>query len=136
MAPMIGIYRLPVGRMGESAMVSKPAIAAMCLALCAPFAAQAGPLHDAAKAGDIAQIEKLLLEGAAINESSLATPLFFAIRGQHAQAAQLLIERGADVNAQSTWGTPLHAAATKGMTATASLLLERGADPNARWQEL
>ncbi|HEX6121349.1 MAG TPA: ankyrin repeat domain-containing protein [Dongiaceae bacterium] len=118
-------------------MVFKPVLAAVCLALCAAGVAQAGPLHDAAQAGDLAQIEKLLAEGADINESNgLATPLYFAISGKHAEEAQLLIERGADVNAQSIWGAPLHAAAAKGMTATVNLLLERGADPNGRWQGL
>jgi len=118
-------------------MTPKPAIVIMCLALCAPDIARAGPLHDAAKAGDVAQIELLLAQGADINESTgVATPLYYAINGQHAEAAQLLIERGADVNAKSTWGRPLHAAAVKGMTATVNLLLERGADPNARWKQL
>lgn len=102
-----------------------------------PGIACAGPLTDAAKAGDVAQIELLLDQGADINQSSgLATPLYYAINGEHLEAAELLIARGADVNAQSTWGAPLHAAAARGLTSVVSLLLERGADPNVRWQQL
>jgi cytochrome c len=48
----------------------------------------------------------------------------------------VLIERGADVNAQATWGAPLHIAASEGMTPMVTLLLEHGADPNARWKQL
>jgi cytochrome c len=107
-------------------------IAIACLVVCLPGLAEAGPLHDAAKAGDVVQIQLLLDQGADINESSgTAPPLYFAINLQHAEAAELLIERGADVNARSTWGMPLHAAATKGMATIATLLLEHGADPNA-----
>ncbi len=118
-------------------MASKLAIAITCFMLGAPGAASAGPLHDAAKAGDVAQIQLLLDQGADINQSSgFATPLYYAINGQHVEAAELLIERGADVNARSTPGAPLHAAAVKGLTSLVTLLLEHGADPNVRWLQL
>jgi cytochrome c len=98
-------------------------------------AANAAPLHEAAKEGDLETIEQLLAQGADINESSaLATPLHYAIQRGHAKAAELLIRRGANVNATSTWGTPLHSAAAAGLTDIARLLLERGADPNANWK--
>jgi cytochrome c len=112
-------------------------IALACLLICLPRLADAGPLHDAAKAGDVAQIQLLLDQGVDINESSgTAPPLYFAINTEHVEAAELLIERGADVNARSTWGMPLHTAATRGMASIATLLLEHGADPNAAWNTL
>jgi len=117
-------------------MTHKSILAFACLAFLAPSLARAGPLHDAAKAGDIAQIELLLSQGADINQGGPATPLYFAINTEHAEAAKLLIERGADVNKQSTWGAPLHAAASRGMTDTVVLLLDRGADPNVQWQQM
>ena len=88
----------------------------ICLACFVVFfgsvsSAVAGPLGNAAKAGDIAEIERLLNEGADVNESGLATPLFYAIQYNHTDAARLLIERGADVDKASTWGTPIHEAA-------------------------
>jgi len=112
-------------------------VAIICLMLAAPGVASAGPLQDAAKAGDIVQIEALLAAGADINDhSGLATPLYYAIKEKHADAAALLIERGADVDLQSTWGAPLHIASSEGMTPVIALLLEHGADPNARWKGL
>lgn len=118
-------------------MVFKPAISILCLMICVTHVARADPIHDAAKAGDIAQLELLLAQGADINKrSSVATPLYYAINTEHAEAAKFLIEHGADVNAPSTWGAPLHAAAARGMTDIVALLLDRGADPNVRWQEL
>jgi cytochrome c len=118
-------------------MASKLAIAFTCVALGVAGPASAGPLHDAAKAGDLAQIELLLAQGADINQSTgLATPLYYAINGGHVEAAELLIERGADVNAPSIWGAPLHAAASQGLIPVVSLLLKRGADVNVRWKEL
>jgi ankyrin repeat protein len=53
------------------------------------------------------------------------------------EVAELLIGRGADVNARSRnerfgkSNTPLHAAAANGQTATAELLIEKGAEINA-----
>ncbi len=90
--------------------------------------AMAGPLGNAAKAGDIAEIERLLDEGADVNESGLATPLFYAIQYKHTDAVRLLIERGADVNKASTWGTPLNEAAKQGNAEIVGLLLGQGAD--------
>jgi cytochrome c len=117
-------------------MVLKSSLALICLALLAPTAARAGPLHDAAKDGDVAQIELLLSQGADINQGVLGTPLYFAIDADHAEAAKLLIERGADVNKQSTLGAPLHAASARGMTYTVALLLDRGADLHLQWQQM
>jgi cytochrome c len=98
-----------------------------------PPPACAGPLHDAAKDGNIELIEKLITQGADINEGTgFATPLYFAIKQGHSDAAELLIERGADVNAPSIGGTPLHAASRAGLAELVRLLLDRGADPNAR----
>ena len=92
--------------------------------------AVAGPLGNAAKAGDVAELERLLNEGADVNESGLASPLFYAIQYNNSDAARLLIERGADVNKASTWGTPIHEGAKRGNTEIVALLLERGADPS------
>lgn len=118
-------------------MVLKSAISILCLMICATHVARADPIHDAARAGDIPQLELLLAQGADVNQrSTLATPLYYAIKAEHAEAAAFLIEHGADVNASTTWGAPLHAAAANGMTDTAALLLDGGADPNVRWQEL
>ena len=66
----------------------------------------------------------------------MATALHYAIRGGHVKSVELLITRGAEVNATSTWGTPLHLAASAGHADIARLLLERGADTNARRETL
>ncbi len=101
-----------------------------CLALASPSQVMAGPLGNAAKAGDIAEIERLLNEGADVNESGLASPLFYAIQYKHTDAARLLIKRGADVNKASAWGPPIHEAAKRGNAEIVGLLLEKGADPS------
>ena len=117
-------------------MSPNQAIAICCLLLFSTGIAQAGPLQDAAKAGDIAQIEALLAQGADVNQGVLATPLIYAIQEGHADAAKLLIERGADVNKQATLGAPLHVAASEGMADMVVLLLDHGADPNEQWKQL
>lgn len=112
-----------------------PAImAVICAIACSVTSSvvRAGPLHDAAKEGDLDKIEKLLAQGANVNEAGLATALHYAIRGGHVRAVELLISRGADVNAASTWGTPLHLAASAGLADITGLLLDHGADTNAR----
>ena len=113
------------------------AIAVFYLAFFTSKLANADPLLDAVRAGDLTQIELLLSQGADINQGDgLATPLYYAITSKHEDAAQLLIERGADVNAPTIWGAPLHAAASHNLPSIIVLLLDRGADPNAQWSHL
>jgi uncharacterized protein len=62
------------------------------------------------------------------------TPLHLAAFFGHADLANALLDRGADVNARSTNSmnnTPLHAAVAGGHLELVRLLLERGADANA-----
>ena len=61
------------------------------------------------------------------------TPLHFACWGNNLEAAQLLVEAGADVNAKGeAEDTPLHAAVTVGDVALVEFLLAHGAS----WQEI
>jgi cytochrome c len=107
-----------------------PASVFICLSVLAT--AQGGPLHDAAGKGDLAAIAAALDAGADIEEQDKgATPLFLAVRGDHPQAAELLIARGANVNGESAIGLPLTAAVLKGSPELIRILLAHGADPNA-----
>jgi ankyrin repeat protein len=100
----------------------------------------AGPTIDVFEAASLGDVERLreLLDG----DPSLATefsgdgftalhfPAFFG----GVDVAELLLERGADVDAHGrSWmtGTPLNSAAAGGHTDVARLLLRAGADPNA-----
>jgi cytohesin len=60
--------------------------------------------------------------------------LHFAAGGGHKEVAELLIAKGADVNAKvAIWGrTPLHFAAWNGHKEVAELLIAKGANVNAR----
>jgi cytochrome c len=109
--------------------------AGMLLSICfclIPLTSQAAAIHDAAKKGDMAAITAALDAGANINDpDAFATPLYYAVSRQHLDAAKLLIDRGADVNAGSkVGGPPLKAAVAKGKIELITLLLAHGADPN------
>ena len=97
-----------------------------------PLTSHAAAIHDAAKKGDMAAIAAALDAGANVNEpDAFATPLYYAVSRQHLDAAKLLIDRGADVNAGSKiGGPPLKAAVAKSKLELITLLLEHGADPN------
>jgi ankyrin repeat protein len=71
--------------------------------------------------------------GANINESDAVAPaLYYAVSGAQLEAAKLLIERGADVNALSTFGVgPLGPAVGKRNVELIKLLLDHGANPNS-----
>src|SRR5688572_5006075 len=86
----------------------------------------AGPLHEAASAGDVGKVGVLLDQGAEIDARSDKgeTSLILAILANHDAVAELLIERGAAVDGRNAGGfTPLHAAAYAGDAAIAELLI-------------
>jgi len=110
------------------------------LAANAPIASAQDPqsqLWDAAISGDTAAISQALAAGAKID--SLDTrrnqngrrALNWAAWYNRAAAVQLLIEKGAPLEAENRTGfTPLHHAAEAGSLDAARILLANGADPN------
>lgn len=94
-------------------------------------------LFEAAALGDVPRLRELL--GAGADPSAFApdgyTPLQLAAFFGHREAAELLIERGADLtavsrNEQDTY--PLQAAVAGNHTEIARLLLDAGAPPSPR----
>ena len=96
--------------------------------------AWAGPLFDAASAGDINEVALLIAAGADVNAREGrdgATPLHAAALAGQPAVVEMLIAHGADVNAHNVGGfTPLHAAAYSGSVPAAKLLLDKGAAVN------
>jgi ankyrin repeat protein len=107
----------------------RPAIV-LAIALGVVGQAVAADLHTAAGAGDLATVERLLADGAAVDTPgpNAETPLTAAALAGSAEVAEMLLARGADVQARNAGGfTPLHAAAYSGSLPVAVLLLDRGA---------
>lgn len=86
-------------------------------------------LMMAALRGDLAWCERLLARGANVNQSGW-TPLHYAATGPEPKIVQLLLDRGAVVDAESPdKTTPLMMAARYGKEESVTLLLAHGADP-------
>ncbi len=93
------------------------------------------PLHGAVKAGDKAQVEALLAQGADVNAKDTygVTPIDKAVSWGQKDIAELLLAKGADINAKTEdGGTLLHLAASGGHKDVVELLLAKGADVNAK----
>jgi cytochrome c len=97
--------------------------------------AHAGPLHDAAGAGDVEKTRQLVAEGSDVDavDPLVGTPLHKAALAGQVAIAEVLVAEGAKVNevAGMLGGTPLHAAAVSGNVEIAALLVAHGADVNA-----
>jgi ankyrin repeat protein len=94
-------------------------------------------LHLAAFFGHVDAARELLNKGAVINARSTNAmknmPLHAAAAGRSLPVVTLLIERGADTNAQQHGGwTPLHSASANGDLEMVRALVEGGADTAAR----
>lgn len=90
-------------------------------------------LYNSAQSGDTAKVAALLAAGADPNEKygnvGDETPLHAAAVKGNLEAALLLIEKGADVNARAGASTPLHYSICSGSAEMVRLLLEKGANP-------
>jgi len=97
-------------------------------------------LGIAAQRGHIQVMEELIAHGAEINvkdsndpEQTTCPALYLAALGDSADAVNLLISNGADINARDdSNSTPLHLAAYKGNREVVEILLANGADINAQ----
>lgn len=95
-----------------------------------------GPIHEAARSGDVKTVEALLKAHPDLvsskEEKYGQTPLHIAAFNDRLDVAKLLIANKADVNAQANNGaTPLHLAAAKGNKDIVELLLASNANINA-----
>ena len=87
------------------------------------------PLHAAAWVGDVAQIKRLIADGADVNwrDSSGETALFGAASWGETEAVRCLLAAGARHDIAEKYGyTALHWAASHGNAATLRLLLAAG----------
>jgi ankyrin repeat protein len=96
-------------------------------------------LFSAVEKNDIQKVRELITKSADVNvkEEHGNTPLIKAAGRGYAEIAELLIAKGADVNAQS-WSqgnTPLILAASFGRLETTKLLIAKGADVNAKTKQ-
>lgn len=108
------------------------------LVLCGMGCGSESSIWEAAEQGDIQAVEEHLNAGTSVNAKGErtwmeATPLHHAVKGDHLNVVELLIENGADVNAMGektplgSSVTPLDIAMESENDAVAKLLREHGA---------
>ena len=92
-------------------------------------------IWHAVHTGNTAAIKRYLADGVDVNTKDGkfgVTPLAWAVLGRQIDAVELLILKGADINAKNNDSfTPLHTAAFLGEYEIAQLLVNNGADVNA-----
>lgn len=92
-------------------------------------------IHEAANAGDLANVQRLLAEGVSINGQDRfgQTPIYFAARSGMAEVVLWLAKEGADLDmAQNDGVTPLRIAAATGHKAAVEALIAAGANPTVK----
>lgn len=100
--------------------------------------ALAGPLHDAAMAGNLAAVKRLLNAGVAVDQPGFIgrTSLIMAATEGQVDVVELLIDRGADINLlDAADGSALHYATLEGHGEVVSLLIAHGAKVNKKFAD-
>ena len=96
----------------------------------------AGPIHNAAFSGNIEAVKQRIAAGTDVNAMNEYgwTTLHEAVTGEHKGIADLLISKGAELNAKEAKNriTPLHWAAWRGRKEIAELLITKDADVNVK----
>ena len=110
-------------------------IAALVLVGCGPSVPDIS-IHEAAYDGNIEAVKQHLAAGTDVDKKGSqlgSTALHQAARKGRKEVANLLINKGADVNAATDYGvTPLHTSAGSGHKEIAELLIAKGANVNAK----
>ena len=90
-------------------------------------------IHQAATRGDIKAAKQHLMAGVSpdLRAKSGWVPLHYASGGRHYDIVKLLIDHGANVDAEASGYTPLHNAAYRGSLEITKLLIVKGANINA-----
>jgi ankyrin repeat protein len=98
------------------------------------------PLHLAAQMGNTEMCRRLITSKANVNlrARNRWTPLHYAAASGQKDAATLLLEKGADIDAStdSASGTPLYMAASQRHKEVVKLLVDKGADVSASSTDL
>ena len=96
-------------------------------------------LHKAAREGDADRVRELLDAGADVNVRNADkqrlqyTPLHWAAYYGHLEIAEILISRGADLDAEDPdYSTPLYLAAEEGHPKVVEFLISKGAEVNVK----
>ena len=90
-------------------------------------------IHDAARRGDLARMQRLVVDGSDVNAKSTndETPLIIASLEGQGEIVSYLLQRGADIDARNKSGMlALHAAAYGGHRDIVALLIVKGAPVN------
>ena len=122
----------------KSAFRAIGGVMALCVGPAGISFAQGGPppgdplgpdLMQAIQRSDVAQVRALLSKGAKTENVNWlgVTPLYWASGLGNAAVCDLLIQRGAKVNADTAFGGPLEMAVMSGNPAAVKILLDRGA---------
>lgn len=119
-------HKFPLFRVRGAGMLLAVVLCVIC-AGCTPS------IHDVIARGNMEVVKTLLDKDPSLIKAldgKKKTPLHSAVTYKQIEAMQLLLEKGADINARDITGmTPLHVAAMLGRRDEAAWLLEHGADP-------
>jgi ankyrin repeat protein len=90
-------------------------------------------LEDAAMRDDSSRVVALIKKGADVNARNDIGQTLLEVEAEHGAlaTARLLLQNGADPNAESVYGTPLSEAAAYGSVTVVILLLDHGANVNS-----